>query len=400
MLEETVLSPRAARLASALITLLGLSGCESGSGDPIVPIVPTGPTCADLASQCIANQQGCVESAAGAQCEACAAGSYAGSTGTCAPLPGTPLAHDFPIVSSSPGQEQLGECRSWTLDNDAEIWVNAVELAQDEHSHHSNWTHVPEDQFDGPDGVWKCGARAYDFYVAVGKGGLLYSQSTQAAHEVQKFPDHTAIRIPPHSRIISDIHILNTSAEAVAGHASLTLFQLAPEEVKVKLTSFHVEYDALDIAPHAVSRFTGDCSVAADVAKVTGAPFAPKVHYLLPHTHTLATGFTVEILGGPSDGQSLLDLGAYNGEAHGRAFDPPVDMSGSDGLRFACQYTNPRGASVGWGFGDQEMCELFGFSDSPVFFQSRVNKTTATGTDGPVQLSSGPCTTEVFPATK
>jgi hypothetical protein len=141
-------------------------------------------------------------------------------------------------------------------------------------------------------------------------------------------------------------------------------------------------------------------SVAADVARATGAPFAPKVHYLLPHTHTLATGFTVEILGGPSDGQSLLDLGEYNGEAHGRAFDPPVDMSGSDGFRFACQYTNPRGASVGWGFGDQEMCELFGFADAPAFFQSRVNATTATGTDGPVQLSSGPCTTEVFPATK
>ncbi len=75
-------------------------------------------------------------------------------------------------------------------------------------------------------------------------------------------------------------------------------------------------------------------------------------------------------------------------------------MKGTDGLRFACEYTNPRGTSVGWGFGDQEMCELFGFSDASAFFQSRVDTTTATGTEGPVLLSSGPGKTIVFPPSK
>jgi hypothetical protein len=157
-----------------------------------------------------------------------------------------------------------------------------------------------------------------------------------------------------------------------------------------------VEYDALALPPHASSRFTGRCAVASDVAAATGAPFAPKVHYLLPHTHQWATGFFAEVLGGPRDGEKLVDVGAYNGEAHGKRLDPPVDLAGSDGLRFGCQYQNDGPTTIGWGFGGSEMCELFGFAEGAPFFQSRVGTGSAAGTDGAVQLFEGDCSTQVF----
>jgi hypothetical protein len=394
-----------ARFAPALLALL--AGCKGGdesattgattTTDPTSTMTTTGPSCASIVAACTQNQQGCVADATGARCTACTAGTFVGPTGTCDAIPGTPIAHDFPDNTATAGQELIGSCRSWTLNNDAELWVNAVELSQSEGSHHSNWTYVPDDKYTGADGIWPCKDRSYDFYSGVAAGGLLYSQSTQAVHEVQKFPDGAAIRVPPHARIISDIHVLNTSPDTTTGHATLTLYRLAADVVKVKLTSFHIEYDALDIPAHASARFTGDCAVAADVVKATGAPFAPKVYYVLPHTHTLATAFFARIKGGPNDGKALLDLGSYNGEAHGKSFDPPMDLAGSDGFTFGCQYTNPRSTDVFWGLGAGEMCEMFGFADSTAFFESRVSTGKAAGADGDVQLFTGACTNQVFP---
>jgi hypothetical protein len=133
------------------------------------------------------------------------------------------------------------------------------------------------------------------------------------------------------------------------------------------------------------------------VAAAQGSPFAPQIYYLLPHTHTLATGFFADILGGPNDGQSLINLGTYNGEAHGKLFDPPIDMTGADGFTFACQYTNTRTVEVGWGFGTQEMCELFGFAVTPVFFQAHVGLGMPDGTNAQgIQLFDGPCITQLI----
>src|SRR5262249_21361194 len=161
----------------------------------------------------------------------------------------------------------------------------------------------------------KCGDRGYDFYNAVNAGGLLYAQSTQATHEVQKFPDGAAIHVPANVRIISDIHLLDTSMQDVTGHATLTLYTIDASTVTKQLSAFHIEYDALDLPPHAASRFIGNCAIKNDVEMLSGKPFAPQVYYVLPHTHNFATGFFAAVLGGPNDGLKLLDLGVYNGEA-------------------------------------------------------------------------------------
>jgi len=390
-------------LGAGMVCLAGLSlGCHApGTESTTVPPVATGASCTALAATCAANQQGCIEEAdGGASCQPCGPGTYASTAGACETIPGTPMTHVFPDQTTTAGQEILGFCRSWTLDNAEDFWVNSVELVQDEYSHHSNWVYVPDTDYAGPDGIWECASRSYDFYTGVGDGGLLYSQSTQATHEVQRFGDGAATHVPAHVRIISDIHLLNTSSSSNTGHATLTVYTIPAAEVTAKLVAFHVEYDALTIPPLATSRFTGTCPVASAVVKTQGSAFAPKVHYLLPHTHTLATGFYADILGGPNDGQSMINLGTYNGEAHGRGFDPPIDMTGALGITLSCQYTNPRTTEVGWGFGTSEMCELFGFADTPDFFQAAVPTGMAAGTDADgVQLfTSTACNVDVIPA--
>jgi hypothetical protein len=311
-------------------------------------------------------------------------------------VPGTPLSHDFPAQTVAAGEERLGECRSWTLHNDEEVWVNAVELVQTESSHHTNFVFVPDDRYPGPDGIWTCADRAYEFYTAISAGGVLFAQPTQSAADTQRFAPGSAIRLPPYTRIVSDIHLLNAGSRPVTGQAQLTLYTLAAAEVSVKLKAFHVEYDALDIPPQTNARFTATCRIASDFAATTGRTFAPKLHYLMPHTHTLATGFFAGVLGGARDGATLLDATTYDTINRGRSFDPPFDMGDADGFVFGCQYANPRAERVTWGFGRGEMCELFGFADTAAFFQSRVKTGAPAGEDGVVQLFTGTCENVVF----
>jgi hypothetical protein len=346
---------------------------------------------------CRVDQMACQMQASIASCVPCTAGTYAAESGLCEAIGGTPLSHSFPDNTTPAGGELRGLCRSWTLDNAEELWINAFELEQDELSHHSNWTFVPDDDFDGPDGIWKCSDRNYSQLSAALSGGVIYAQSTQADHEVQKFPGGVAVRIPPFSRIISDIHTLNTTANEVIGNVKITLYGIDVGAVDVKLVPFHVSYEELDIPPQSTSRFSGECEIDSVFQSTAGSPFVGQVYYMLPHTHALGTRMFVEAFGGPDGDVSLVDVSGFNGEARGRNYDPPLDLSGHKGLRFGCEFYNPRAESVHWGFDDQEMCEALGFASSPLAFESRISEAKPDGEEDGILKFTGDCNTAAFP---
>jgi hypothetical protein len=369
--------------------LFVLAGCHSK--DPLANLPPG---CEAMLPQCLAIQKIC---AAGPTCQACPDGQYATTLGVCSPI-GTAITHDFADFTSAAGQEILGLCQSWTLDNATELWINAVELDQNEASHHSNWLFVPDDKYPGPDGVWDCASRNYDQLTAALAGGVLYAQSTQATHEVQKFANGAAVRIPPYSRIISDVHILNASPNAVTGHATLSLYPLPVDQVKIKLTPFHLVFTHLDIPAQATSRSQAGCDIDGSFQNALNHDLDAKVYYILPHYHALGRHFFVSHMGGTHDGQSIFDSTGAAGEARGRAFDPPIDLTGDTGLNFGCDFENDTAAVVHYGFGNQEMCELLGFADAQVAWESTVGSvgpdTTATGA---LPTFTGPCNSIAFP---
>jgi hypothetical protein len=378
-----------ARAAEFALLLVACVGCDATDASGSVS-----GRCEAMAAECIAKQQVCVDDSAGLRCVPCADGKYAAPSGRCETIPGDRLSREFADFTVEPGMEVLGLCQSWTLDNAEELWVNAVAMQQDVASHHSNWTFVPDNLYAGPDGVWPCVDRDYHQLNAAIAGGVLYAQSTQAATEVQKFPAGVAVRIPPYSRIIGDVHLLNASDKSVTGHVRLSLYTLPLADVGVKLVPFHLTYEGLNIPPHASSRFTGSCAVSE---QFPGSTLAMKVYYVLPHTHSMATRFFLDVLGGPRDGENMIEVKGFTSEAHGRAYDPPIEMQGANGYRFGCEYENLRDEYVIWGFGDKEMCELLGFADSAYAFESSIDTADADGTDGSLQLFTGPCFTIAFP---
>jgi hypothetical protein len=301
------------------------------------------------------------------------------------------------MFTTPAGGENLGLCQSWTLDNSTELWINAVELDQDEASHHSNWLFVPDDKYPGPDGVWNCGDRHYEELGAALAGGVLYAQSTQATHEVQKFPDGAAVRLPPYSRIIGDVHLLNASNQPVTGHARLMIYPLPAAQVKVKLAPFHLGFEALDVPPHALSRSLATCELDSQFQVVLNHSLDAQVYFILPHYHALGRHFFVQHHGGARDGQPLFDAIGASGDARGRAYDPPVDLAGDDGLTFGCDFDNESDATVSWGFGDQEMCELLGFASSEVGWNALVGDVHAVdNVPAGMPTFTGPCNALLF----
>jgi len=382
--------------AAVIIT----SGCGEDAAEATLD-----PRCEAVLSSCLTRQRTCVIEEDEAVCRACPVGEYPERTsGLCQPIPGAPMSHDFGLQTIASGQEIGSLCQSWVLDNDEEIWVNAVEMDNDGAYHHSNWFFVPEGFKDWPTTPWMdCYAGGFHEIDAALAGGVLYAQSTQVKRELQKFQTGAAVRIPPRSRIITVTHLLNYLPESVTTGLRLTMHTLPRADVKTPLTPAQLIYTDLAIPGQATSEFSGSCDLAKPFGELfEGQGLNMKLHYVLPHYHDLGDGFDVSIVGGARDGEKIVELGSYTTDPFGFAFDPPIDMAGADGLAFTCRFKNPRDATVRWGIGDQEMCEALLFFESPMAFSAGVSDTTDEsvvegGVDDGVRKFTGTCNVLGFP---
>ena len=226
---------------------------------------------------------------------------------------------------------------------------------------------------------------------------MIFAQSTQVRQELQRFPEGVAVRIPPYSRIIGATHILNVLPETLTTTSSFNLYVIEEEAVKVPLSPFRLTYSDLAIAPQSQSAAEGACDIAERYEALKVGDFDLKLYYALPHFHNLGTGFELSVYGGPRDGEMIFEQGGYGLDPFGRMFDPPVDLSEAKGLRSRCVYDNPRPEAVGWGIGDQEMCVMLGFADSPLAFAASVNETSDTDTSGDIPVTRGDCSVTAFP---
>jgi len=381
---------RSGRFAALLLVLgtgsLG-GGCTSEPG-----LAPFGGGCPpEQAAQCRASQRGCAPEADAFACLDCGERFRATSDGVCEPIEGERLHHRFDDFTTTAGEEVTGICQSWTLGNETEIFVHAVELTQDQGGHHSNWTFVPDRFYDGPDGTWPCDEREYTELTAAVRGGVLYAQSTQATHEVQHFAPGAVIRLPPHARIIGDVHIINYAGAPVTGHAEMSLYLTPADEVRTVLTPFRLNLSTLSIPARSGVRNQTTCELAPVFQRITASGVDMRLHYALPHTHGLGTRVFLQATGGPLDGTFLIDSMGVNGEALGTVLDPPVDLTGVDGLVFGCEYQNPRDEAVGLRIGNPEMGVMPGLVESPVRGAAHGTDIAPAGEADGLPLFDAPC---------
>jgi hypothetical protein len=252
---------------------------------------------------------------------------------------------------------------SATLHNDHELAINSVELTTATGFHHSNWFFVPDNLYDGPDGTWNCDDRHFDQANAGAAGGVLFAQSTQSPHEIQSFPPGVAIVIPPNSRIVATTHLLDAGDTPLDVPLSLTITPIS--DVTTKLAALSFENVGIALPPHRASKFTIDCDIATQNMNLTGAPPDFHIYYGLAHYHALGTGLSLEALDASGTPTTVYETQNRIGDTLGGQIMPIFSMQGFSKLRLSCMYDNTTDATVNWGVGDQEMCVVLAFTDSP-----------------------------------
>lgn len=298
-----------------------------------------------------------------------------GSGDTGEPLDPNIITHYFGQIPLLPGEDNAARCVSWTLDNQAPLYIQRVILANEGSFHHSNWLIVPEGEYAGPDGVWPCADRGFEEIAASSKNttSVLFAQSTQSYAEEQELAPGAVIKIPAHYKIVATIHTLNLAPVAGDSGLWLSLELLHPSEVNAVVTPLSMKYEDLKIPPQARSRFTGNCDLSIPYGLIKFQPLALRLHYILPHYHYLGEYFDVQVIGGLLDGQSVFTSEGFHADHAGITFDPPIDLPGATGLRFSCGYDNYTDQEVGWGNGDGEMCVLLAMVESDAVMGATVS---------------------------
>ncbi len=311
------------------------------------------------------------------------------------PAPGAiaaTLTHNFGEKELGANQEIASQCVVWTLNNDEPLYVNKVNLSNGGAFHHSNWFVVPEDLYPGPDGFFRCGDRGFDELASAINGTVIFAQSTQSLTEDQQLTEGAVIKVPARHKVVAGVHMLNLQNRAHTTYLRMSLGLVHPRDVDVILAPFRLTYFSLDIPPQSESRFTTECDMASLFEPVANRPFDMKLYWVLPHYHELGNHFRVEILGGPRDGEVIHRLDTFNAEPNGKALDPPLDLTGTQGLRLTCGYSNPRDESVGWGIGDQEMCVMLGLADSDILMDAVANTgNIVDGIEDGIVMNHGDC---------
>jgi hypothetical protein len=281
------------------------------------------------------------------------------------PPPGT-IAHTFPSFTVNPG-DNIYTCQSWTLDNDEALWINTVEMTSQGGFHHANLLFVPEDQYTGPDGTWNCSEREYSEVAAGTAGGVFFAMSTQSESDRQEFPPGAAFRIPPRSRILGGVHLLNITTEPLVTAMTVQAVTLAEAAVTTPLQELYITNTALDIPARTVGAFTTDCNVATSYRSRARRAMDFNIYYVLPHFHEIASGFTLALSGGTRDGEIVFDSGGGVGDPLGMTMTEPFNVAGATGFRLTCTFDNASDATVRYGLDrEDEMCVLLAYTDAPV----------------------------------
>ena len=271
--------------------------------------------------------------------------------------------YEFGPFHIEPSQEVDGSCVQISLNNADYVNVNVVELTTGTGFHHSNWFFVPESTFAGPDGTFTCEDRLFDQAVAAIRGGVIFAQSTQAPHEVQQFPEGHVVRVPPHHKLVAQIHLLNSTDTPLDLKPNIKLTSISDDEVTTRLAGISFQNAALALPPNMSSRFSVECDFTKLAQPVLQQPTF-KIHYALGHYHELGTNITIEAIKPNGESAVVYNTDALAGDVMGGPIAPAFDMTGYQKLRLSCEFYNPRTQTVGWGIGDQEMCVFLAFSDA------------------------------------
>jgi hypothetical protein len=219
--------------------------------------------------------------------------------------------------------------------------------------HHGNITSRPKTG----EGIRRCEPGSGNEGTDIINGGMvLFGSSTQkSGDEWYRFPDGEGYRIREGFEIVARMHYLNPTDEPLTVAPKYEWFTIDESKIVHELGPFLWMYQKFSIPPRATHTASADCYLPND--------HPSHIVTMLPHMHQLGRALTGAYIGGPHDGHKFLDSQGYNPDDGVLVqYEPPVDLTEAQGVRFECTWQNTFDKTIVEGIGDDEMCMVFGYA--------------------------------------
>lgn len=237
-------------------------------------------------------------------------------------------------------------CVTLAFPNDAPLWVTALHATLSTGSHHLI---VDRALAAGGTQPQSCGPT-----MGGDNSRLLIAQQPDTSLSL---PAGTAFRIEAHQAIFLQLHYINYTGKTadIEGVLELRTVSGTQQPAPTEVHSLFTGNMALFLAQ-------GQSTTAEHFFTPAGTAQKPlKVFALTSHTHSLGVDSTIERVANAAAATSTpLHQSVNWSEPPLTTFDPPLDFTGSDGLRLRCKYTNTTDHVVTFGTrAEDEMCFMW-----------------------------------------
>jgi hypothetical protein len=256
-----------------------------------------------------------------------------------------------PPRTMKPGEE-VDYCVSWPFPKFQNKIVYAGKLYTTPGLHHSNVVTKVVDAKLGPNPYPKCHPGASDPFAQLPANipDVLFANSTQVqGTEAVWFPQGMGFPVDTTREIVTNIHMLNTAAADERVEVVYDFFTMTAEDLVEEVAPIFMQVNDFLIPPHSTGEVGAECNI-----------FGGTVVEMMPHTHKFLTEFSAELVSGGKP-KTLISQGAFDTTSDVHLFDPGIDLSGAETMKFRCRFDNTTDHDIKYGIGENEMCILFGY---------------------------------------
>jgi hypothetical protein len=252
------------------------------------------------------------------------------------------------LIPVQPGEE-VQSCYFFEVPFDHAVWVNHVELAQNQGSHHMNVFRVKTVvNLDGEPGSVIEGGECWNAPNWADWPLLVNSQSSGA--EDWQMPEGVALRLEPHEKIMLQSHYVNATTQVTpsSGKAVVNFHGVDEGEVRDEMGTLFATNQNIEVCPGQASvKYEATCKVATEGPVTVAAANG--------HFHSRGKRFTMETFDARTgEGERFYESLVWDDPPFERGLAAEIPKDG--GIRWTCEFGAPPDAC-----GDPEKACCFTF---------------------------------------
>lgn len=263
-----------------------------------------------------------------------------------------------PPIDLEPGAE-IEDCRAWAYPNIKHKNVYAARLYTNGSLHHSNM-YGSAIAASGASPYPACSREQMEAFNVPNLENIidvLFANSTQIdGGEQIVFKPGMAFKLTTEGReVTTNIHWLNASSQPARSEIVYDFFTMADELVEEELAPLMFQNHGFELPARSQGKIVTTCEIGG-----TGY-----IATVMPHTHKRAVAFEAELVRPDGSAEQFFHDEGFDGESEITVFDQPVSLEGFSRIRHTCTVNNDLDRPIVWGFGENEMCTLFGYMYPP-----------------------------------